>query len=279
MYHQLKKIDHTPKPFEFYTAEKLWNDPHISKKMLEFHLDPDLEPASRNHGFISRSIDWITDRFRIKNGMAIADFGCGPGLYTTAFAQKGADVLGIDFSDRSIRYARKQATENRLPIQYVQQNYLDFQTDRRFDLITLIYCDFCVLGPDQRKRLLASVSNLLKEDGLIFLDVFSLSAFETRTETTVFEHCLMEGFWSINDYYGFLKTIRYEKEKVVLDKYTIIEPSGQREIYNWLQYFSRPSLTGELEQAGLKIRESYSDVAGTTFNKTSDTIAVVAAKI
>ena len=279
MYNQLKKIDHTPKPFEFYTAEKLWNDPHISKKMLEFHLDPGLEPASRNHAFISQSIDWMTDRFRIKNGMTIADFGCGPGLYTTAFAQKGADVLGVDFSDRSIRYARKQAAENRLPIQYVQQNYLDFQTDRRFDLITLIYCDFCPLGPDQRMRLLTSFYDLLKDGGLIFLDVFSLSAFETRTEATVFEHCLMKGFWSSDDYYGFLKTIRYEKEKVFLDKYTIIEPSGQREIYNWLQYFSRSSLTGELEQAGFKIREFYSDVAGTTFNKTSDTMAVVAAKI
>ena len=279
MYQQLKKINQTPRPFEFYTAETLWNDPHISKKMLEFHLNPELEPASRNHAFINQSIDWMTRRFNIKTGMAVADFGCGPGLYTTAFAQRGADVLGIDFSDRSIRYARKQAAENRLPIQYVQQNYLDFQTDQRFDLITLIYCDFCVLGPDQRQRLLASVSNLLKDGGLIFLDVFSLSAFETRTEATVFEHCLMEGFWSINDYYGFLKTIRYEKEKVVLDKYTIIEPSGQREIYNWLQYFSRSSLTGELEQTGFKIREFYSDVAGTTFNKTSDTMAVVAAKI
>jgi 2-polyprenyl-3-methyl-5-hydroxy-6-metoxy-1,4-benzoquinol methylase len=34
----------------------------------------------------------------------IADFGCGPGLYTEKLAERGATVTGIDFSENSIRH-------------------------------------------------------------------------------------------------------------------------------------------------------------------------------
>ena len=39
----------------------------------------------------------------------IADYGCGPGLYATKMAQRGAIVTGIDFSENSISYAKKLA--------------------------------------------------------------------------------------------------------------------------------------------------------------------------
>ena len=35
MFDELKDINSKPEPFEFYSAEDLWTDPHIAKKMLE----------------------------------------------------------------------------------------------------------------------------------------------------------------------------------------------------------------------------------------------------
>ena len=35
----------------------LWDDDHISERMLGFHLDPTAEPASRPHAFIERSAE------------------------------------------------------------------------------------------------------------------------------------------------------------------------------------------------------------------------------
>ena len=78
----------------------------------------------------------------------VCDFGCGPGLWTTRFAERGAAVTGVDFSERSIRHAQNVAAEKNLAIRYVVQDYLDFATDDRFDLITMIHGDFSVLGPD-----------------------------------------------------------------------------------------------------------------------------------
>ena len=70
-----------------------------------------------------------------------------------------------------------------LDVDYRQQNYLDFESDKRFDLITLIYCDFCPLSPAQRKRLLEIFHRHLNDEGTVLLDVFSLQAFESRQES------------------------------------------------------------------------------------------------
>jgi SAM-dependent methyltransferase len=278
MFEFLQQVDCKPAPFEFYTAETLWNDEHISQQMLKFHLNPDLEPASRNQGFIEASIDWMKERFGIGPNCHIADFGCGPGLYTLPFAQLGALVTGIDFSRRSIAYAREQAFNKGLQIDYRQQNYLEFESDKRFDLISLIYCDFCPLSPAQRKRLLEVFHRHLNDDGAVLLDVFSLQAFESRQESTTFQYRLMDGFWSDQAYFGFLKTMKYEEEKVCLDKYSIVEEERQWQVYNWLQYFSLTSLIREFSESGFEIAEYYSDVAGNAYHEDSAVIALVAKK-
>ena len=69
---------------------------------------------------------------------------------------------------------------------------------------------------------------------------------------------------------------KYDKEKVTLDKYTIIEASRQRVVYNWLQYFSKESLTQEFIENGFHVEALYADVAGSPLTPVSKEIAVVA---
>jgi len=89
---------------------------------------------------------------RSRRNTEIADFGCGPGLYTTRLAERGAIVTGIDFSENSLRHAKQVADEKGLDITYVLRNYLDFDTTDRFDLIIMIMCDYCALSPGQRNK-------------------------------------------------------------------------------------------------------------------------------
>jgi len=278
MFGDLEKINARPRPFEFYTAEDLWTDEHTSQRMLAFHLDEDIDVSSRNMGFMNRSVEWIISRFGVGQGTNIADFGCGPGLYAAKLALRQAQVTGIDFSKRSIQYAKETAADQGLSVQYICQNYLDFETKDHFDLILMIMCDFCALSPDQRKRMLGKFHTILKHGGAVLLDVYSLAAFEKRQETAVYEAGLLDGFWSAGKYYGFLNTFKYRQEKVVLDKYTIIEADRTRTVYNWLQYFTPDSLKREFEACGFAIENLYSDVAGTPYDSRSPEFALVAKK-
>jgi 2-polyprenyl-3-methyl-5-hydroxy-6-metoxy-1,4-benzoquinol methylase len=247
MFSLLQKINRRPEPFGFYTAKTLWDDPHISQQMLSYHLNESVDLASRNKIFINQSLQWIIARFSIAPGSHVCDFGCGPGLYTLPLALTGASVTGLDFSRNSIKYALEQAEQNNVAIKYELGDYLEFESDEKYDLITMIMCDFCVLSPAQRKIFLRERHELLKPGGATLLDGYTLNAFQKRKERTAYAYNLMDGFWSPEDYYGFLNVFKYPRERVVLDQYTIIEKCRTWQAFNWLQYYSPETLLAEFQ--------------------------------
>ena len=274
----IDQINQRPKVFEYYTARDLWDDEYISGKMLEFHLNGEIDVSSRNKSFIDQSVEWIVSHFNLQKGSMVADFGCGPGLYTERLAQHGCDVTGIDFSHRSIEYAKNSANKNGLSINYVNQNYLSFETEERFDLILMIMCDFCALSPEQRRTILSKFSRLLKPQGKVLFDVYSLVGYNERQEESRHEVNLLDGFWSPDRYDGFLNVFKYDNEKVILDKYTILQNDKTRVIYNWLQYFSPESLREEVKETGFVIKNIFADVAGSPFKADGKEFAVVVRK-
>jgi cyclopropane fatty-acyl-phospholipid synthase-like methyltransferase len=276
MFDQLEAFFNDTATTEIYTADELWTDEHTSAQMLAHHLNEEVDLSSRSGAFIDRSVEWIVSHLGVGTGTRIADFGCGPGLYTTRLARRGADVTGIDFSKRSIDHARKTATAEGLSIRYINESYLELELNDRFDLVTMIMCDFCALSPEQRRTILRKFQALLAPGGAVLLDVYSLAAFAGRKELATCEIDLLNGFWSPQRYYGFLNTFTYDEEKVALDKYTIVEEERTRTIYNWLQYFSFETLERELTGCGLDVEERYADVAGSTYNSEHTEFAVVA---
>ena len=118
-----------------------WKDEYISKKLLEIHLDPNVELASRKPDFIERSLNWISETVPATQYPKLLDIGCGPGIYAEKFAKAGYEVTGVDFSKRSIEYAKNIAGKHKLPITYICDDYLKMEIQTFFDFVTLIYCD------------------------------------------------------------------------------------------------------------------------------------------
>ncbi len=278
MFEKLKLINQRPDVWSRYTAAQLWTDEHTSEQMLQLHLNPDVNMASRRTEFIDRSVAWMKDRFDIGTETKIGDFGCGPGLYTSRFAELGADVTGVDFSKRSIGYARAQAEKASLSINYINQDYLQFESDTQFNLVTLLMCDFCALNPQQRAKLLEKFHALLDNDGHVVFDVYSLAGFAQREEVAQYAHNLLNGFWAAKEYYGFLNTFLYDEERVALDKYVLVTKAREWEVYNWLQYFSPEALRKEVELAGFTIADIYADVAGGEYDEAKSEFAIVLKK-
>src|SRR5689334_17813252 len=154
---QLIELQQKPEPFT--PGEALfWDDPHISSQMLEAHLNPDMDAASRRPETIDRSVKWMIEALGLKAGDSILDLGCGPGLYTSRFAWAGLHITGVDYSHRSIEHASNYAKENNLNITYRYQNYLKLSDENQYDAVLLIYGDFCPLNPQQRTTLLQNVA-------------------------------------------------------------------------------------------------------------------------
>ncbi len=275
MFSTLREHSTRPPLFSVYSVHRLWADDHISSRMLEYHLDSESDIASRNHAFIRRAASWLVDEFDLV-GRRVLDLGCGPGLYAMELARREVEVTGVDFSNRSIAYATKHARAQGLQVNFEVGDYLNYETPRSFDLICLIYGDYCALAPEQRAQLMRRAQRWLRPGGSIVLDVFSTSHMNQMVETTSFETWLDGGFWSADPHFVFKTRFRYEHAGAYLDRYLVVEEAGRWEVFNWLQCFDQRKLEDELAATGLKVTRCLGTVAGDVFDEASPEFAVIA---
>lgn len=275
MFTELERINRRPEPYACLTIEELWADPHISERMLRFHLDPSVEAASRTADFVARSVAWIARTF-VRGPTRIVDLGCGPGLYTGPLAETGATVTGVDFSPRSIAYAREAAARAGASVTYVEADYLTWSPEHEFDLALMIFGDYGAMAPWQRRQLLGRVHAMLAPGGAFVLDLASLAALADVEEASAYAPGLMDGFWSAHPYFGFLNTFVYPAARISLDRYEIVEAHRTRTFCNWTQYYDPDSLAEELAADGFTTTELIGDVAGAPYDSESHEFAVIA---
>ncbi len=264
------------KPAPFTPGEPLfWDDPHISKGMLAAHLDPHVEAASRRSETIERTVDWIVAALDLKPGAAVLDLGCGPGLYAQRLARRGLRVTGVDYSRRSIAYAREQAEKLGLDIVYRYENYLDLPDEDAYDAVLLIYGDFCPLNPEQRARLLANVHRALRPGGAFVLDV-STPLHHQRWGSRKTWSAAESGFWRPGPHLVLAQGFDYP-EDIHLDQYIVIDADGALRVYrNWFQDYTPQRIRAELEAGGFEVLGLWGDLMGTPLDEDTEWIGVLA---
>ncbi|KAB3531553.1 class I SAM-dependent methyltransferase [Alkaliphilus serpentinus] len=275
----IKKIFEYLKKPDLYapSTTKFWDDEHISKGMLESHLDPETG-ASRSYEFMDLSVEWIGKIAPANVYNQFLDLGCGPGLYAERFVKKGYSITGIDYSKRSVAYATEKAVERGDAIKYIYQNYLDIDYENEFDVIILIYCDYGVLNPSQRSLLLKKVYKALKKGGKFILDVFSPKFFDSKKESNIWYMEEGGGFWRPDTYLCLESHFIYDKN-TRLDQHVLVDINGDVEVIRVFEHcFSKEDLKKEMKDAGFGSIEFFSDVAGKPFDEESKTICIVTTK-
>ncbi len=276
MYQKLLSLMERPEPYRRNT-HPFWDDEHISLQMLKAHLDPDLEAASRSHAFMDRSADCIAHIAPPEEFPRLLDLGCGPGLYAKRFARKGYAVTGVDISRRSVQYAKDSAQAEGMEIRYLLCDYCRLDLNEEFDLATLIYCDFGVLCPSDRREVLYRANAHLRSGGRMILDVFSAAHERNFKDYQYWQHCPEGGFWR-EEPYIVMEEGSHFPEHVIGQQIAIITPEGMTPYYLWDTCFTPEMLAKEVEAAGFRVLDVYGDVAGTPISEDSDTIAMVMEK-
>lgn len=255
-------INITEKPALYEKGNSfMWTDPHISKQLLQVHLNPDIDLASRKKSTIEKTAKWILETQKGTSKLNILDLGCGPGLYTEIFAQSGHSVTGIDISKNSIDHAIESAKEKGLDIAYQNRSYLnaDFGNEK-YDLIVLIYTDLGVLLPTERKSLLSAIHGALKDDGVFIFDVLKDNNLNKKLSPKTWE-ASKTGFWKETPYLALSETFLYEQEKVILFQHTIMDNEENIETYRfWTHFFSQTDVIKMLEPHKFKSVDFREDI-------------------
>ena len=114
----------------------------------------------------------IVNNFKLKNkskplsGINILDIGCGGGLLSEPMSRMGANVTGIDASDKNIKIAKLHSKKNKLKINYLCSSPEKLKITKKFDVILNMEI---VEHVEDIDFFLKSCSKLLKKNGLMFV--------------------------------------------------------------------------------------------------------------
>lgn len=187
-----------------------WNEPGFSQRMLANHLDQKHDWASRRNAIVSRQTAWIAGQLQCTS--RILDLGCGPGLYTQNMAALGHHCTGVDFSPASIAYARKQAEDSGLALEYALCDVRSYTSGQKFDCIIMTFGEFNVFIRQEAAAILRNCAGMLCDDGLFVLEAHTFEAVHAvgsapatwqRHQGGLFSEtphlCLQENRWNVDD--------------------------------------------------------------------------------
>lgn len=228
-----------PKP-EWY---KEWFDSKYYHILYKHRDDSEAE------GFISR----LLERLRPPSGARVMDLACGRGRYSRFLAEQGYEVVGLDLSESSIRYAR----------QYERGNLSFFTHDMRhtfrsgyFDYIFNFFTSFGYFEQETDElKTLRSVADGLRPNGTFVLDFFN--SYHVRQQPMKQEEKTLEG-------------ITFRIQKQLLDQYVTKTVHFEADGQSW--YFKEKVRLLELEdfqrlfqKANLNIVQTFGDYALSPF--------------
>ena len=116
---------------------------------------------------------WIEELSHGLAGKQVLDVGCGGGILADAMARRGADVLGIDLADKSLKVAQLHALEAQTPnvvYRNVAVEQLAVEMPQRFDVVTCMEMIEHVPDPASIVR---ACSQLVKPGGMVFFSTIN----------------------------------------------------------------------------------------------------------
>lgn len=266
-----------PLPFEKGNVN-IWTEKIFENLVMNAHLNSEVPGGSQDKTIINSSVDFIDSIALNYNSTKIIDLGCGPGLYTELLAKKGYAVTGIDISPKSIEYAKKSAEEQKLSIQYLNEDFIHLQINEKFDFCILVYQIFATLSPSEQKNLLTNIHKLLRSNGVLMFDVPTVNFFEKIYNINIWESKDRNNDLSSNYVLSLFSNKKYENNLLLKRSIYYFENNTILHFNDWLKHYSFSELKEILLSYGFEIKEAYSDFTGNKYDENSDTLTVLCKK-
>jgi ubiquinone/menaquinone biosynthesis C-methylase UbiE len=103
-------------------------------------------------------------------GKKILDLACGEGSNTRILARKGAKVVGVDFSERLIEFARQREKKEKLGIKYYILDAADLKEfpSSHFDIVT---CFMALMDIEDYQNAIHEAARVLKKNGRFIFSI------------------------------------------------------------------------------------------------------------
>ena len=116
-------------------------------------------------------LEWINGRMPIA-GKAVLDIGCGGGILTESMARKGAQVTGIDLSEKALKVADLHSLESGIKVRYemISAEDLAIREPHAYDVVTCM--EMLEHVPDPAS-IVQACATLVKPGGQVFFSTLN----------------------------------------------------------------------------------------------------------
>ena len=156
------------------------------------------------------------------NELKILDIGCGGGLISEPMARLGANVTGIDASEKNIKIAQIHSEENNLKINYINSSPERLKKEEEFDIILNLEI---IEHVEDVELYIASCNKLLKKGGLMFTATLNRTIISYIKAIVGAEYILRWLPIGTHDWNKFIRPEELEK-KLSIANFKTIEVKG-----------------------------------------------------
>lgn len=180
-------------------------------------------PYKLIHNLTPLRMEYITNQITLED-MEILDIGCGGGILAEELSKKGANVTGIDASEKTIEIAKQHSQENNLKINYECSTLEDHLKKSKKKYDSIICFELIEHVPDQLK-LINDISKVSKKGSKLFLSTINRNIVSFLFAKVIAEYVLKIVPQGTHQYEKFIKPSELNK---ILEKsnYKTIDIKG-----------------------------------------------------
>lgn len=227
--------------------------------------------TDRHWASVQEEVDGLIKLLEIEEGEAVLDLCCGPGRHSLEFARRGLQVTGVDITSAYLDEALRNAEEEDLTIEFIQEDMRRFRRSELFHGAILMYTSFGYFeNQEENFQVLANIRESLKDDGKLIIDVMGKE---------VLARIFQEKGWEEQDGIFFLQEREISRDWSWIENRWILLEGHDRfeiEVAHWL--YSAAELSGMLRETGFSSVKCYGDLMGAAYGPEARRLVCLAEK-
>jgi len=202
-------------------------------------------------------IDNLVQHLQITKGSKLIDIACGKGRHAKYFNKKGMTVKGVDLSQNSIAFAKKDENST---LQFAVHDMREIYQEHSFDVVTNLFTSFGYFEKDKdEQKAITAMANNLKSEGILIIDFMNVKKVISN---------LVLNEQKVIDKITFNIKRKVESGHIIKD-IEIIDSSKKQKFQEKVKAITLADFSEFISGAGLKIIDIFGNYKLEDFNATS----------
>jgi SAM-dependent methyltransferase len=179
-------------------------------------------------------------------------------------AERGHDVVGVDFSPASIQYATNEAASRKLSCRFVQGDIRTADCGAGYELVMLLYGELNLFQRHETIALLRRCAAALAPEGRLLLEVHSFDAVRSRGLMPPKWSTVGQGLFSDRPHLRADEAFWSETTATASGRHWIVDAAtAEVSLYGWsMVAYTDAQYEALLGEAGLRLAERFPNLTG-----------------